>query len=181
MADPLDDRPVLLAMNNPLSSDPRHALFPLPTGCTGNRIWLMLCDAAAERRVEIPSKNQYLAAFDRRNLLNARDWSKADARRAAGPLLDGLSGRVALILGAGTADACGLARGGSGWLEWRDAHRNLLGAEPLTYAVIPHPSGRCREYNDPEFRMTVARELLTLYLKSKLGLTYDSIKRRINN
>jgi len=30
-------KPILLGMNNPLSDDQAHALYPVPDGCTGAR------------------------------------------------------------------------------------------------------------------------------------------------
>jgi hypothetical protein len=156
-------------MNNPLSSDPRHALYPHPPGCTGYRLHEMLATEALLREPPVViTRQDYLARFDRRNLLNAREWSAADARRAAGGLLDGLGSgssaapatRCAAILGASTLKACGLPRPPQ-WGAWR-SYQWTPDLE-LRYCLLPHPSGRCREYNDPMMRRLAGLTLLNMY------------------
>ena len=130
-------RPVLLAMNNPLSPDPRHALYPYPPGCTGYRILKLL-----QRRRPDVTRSQYLRAFERHNILSSRTWSRPAAREAAEKMRALLAtcyqGRTVLVLGS--------------------EPRDLLGLPPLlvypqeiggiTWRQLPHPSGRCRWYND---------------------------------
>lgn len=88
------------------------------------------------------SEEDYRRGFDRRNLLPTRYWDRTKARAAAERLLPRLEGRRVILLGS----------------EVRAAFRLppvLL--EPLiergvTWRQLPHPSGRCRWYNDPKNR-----------------------------
>lgn len=175
-----DGRPVLLAMNNPLSRDPAHALFPYPALCTGHRLWRMLADFAAELDPPVVvGAHDYLRVFDRRNLLSSRKWLQSDARRAGAELLPQLAGRRVVVLGVSTLAALGLSR--LGWGEWGiDYADHKLGQGDLVrlanddpgspcpevplvrYCCLPHPSGRCREYNDPAMRELTSRTLWEL-------------------
>lgn len=151
-----DGRTVLLAMNNPISGEPEHALYPHPPGCAGHRLCDMLWEAAREAGA-LPDfgvcKRVYLRRFDRRNLLSAREWSARDARAAAGQLLPQLLGRRVVVLGVGVLDAMRLSRP-TDWGRWVEEGG-------MSYTLLPHPSGRCREYNDPEMRRLAGRTLLT--------------------
>jgi len=149
-----DKRPILLGMNNPLSPHPRHALFPHPDGCTGHRIWMMLAERTGATRA------QYLAAFDRRNLLSTREWSQSDAQAAAHEFLlqtSLMTGRTVVLLGDAPRRAFGM--------------RKLL-IEPqkmdgVTWRQIPHPSGRNLFYNDMTCRALIAMLLEELYDKHR--------------
>src|SRR6266576_4990037 len=94
-------------MNNPLSSDPRHALFPHPPGCTGYRLWKLL-----QRRRPDVTRAQYLAAFERMNILSSRAWDRPAAREGAermrALLRHGYQGRTVLVLGSEPRDMLGL-------------------------------------------------------------------------
>lgn len=157
-------RPVLVGMNNPLSSDPRMALYPAPVNCTGWRVWQMLLDAGRasySHRLEghpLPTGRDYAAAFERRNVLSATEWSRKEALASGLSLMDELSGRTIVVLGIRTAEALRLPR--LPWCEW-GTHYHL--PETTTYCIVPHPSGRCREYNDPEMRERVGSILWGLY------------------
>lgn len=132
-----DRRPILLAMNNPYSDDPRHALYPHPVGSAGHRLWQML-----RARVPTVTRHSYIRDFDRRNLVQARQWSALAARQAADSLVASVQGRVVLVLGSDV--------------------RNILGLEPqlvhpiedrgVTWRQLPHPSGRNLWYNSAENR-----------------------------
>lgn len=155
-------RPVILGMNNPLSLKPEHALFPYPPGCTGHRILEML-----RTRVPDVSRSQYLGAFDRRNLLTAREWCAGDAKLAAVAFLQTMrdTGRVVLVLGEGPRHALGIPK---------------LLVHPqeywgVTWRQLPHPSGRCRWYNDPACRGVAALLLEELY---KMGDSHARNKSR---
>lgn len=162
-----DDRPVLLAMNNPVSSNPAHALYPYPPGCAGHRVHEMLREEMARRgRPHVPSRSEYLAAFDRRNVLSKPVWSQREARASGREVLRSLSHRTVVVLGAQTLQALGLPRGPWGeWAEWDAgdllAPRGDLSAS-VRYCLLPHPSGRCREYNYPRMRALAGRILADL-------------------
>lgn len=154
-----NDRPVLLAMNNPQSILPEHALYPHPEGVAGHRLYEMLRDSAAEQGLPV-SRVNYLERFDRRNLLNALQWNTAEAYRRAGVVLEAVRGRNVIVLGVRTLRALRLSRpgGSSTWGRWRRVDRL-----DLNYCLLPHPSGRCREYNDPDMRRKTGDLLLKLY------------------
>jgi hypothetical protein len=123
-------------MNNPLSRDPAHALFPHPPGCTGHTLW----------RWSGLTKQEYLDRFERRNVLPGREWDLRDAREVAPLIRESLVGRRVVLLGSPVNS---LMRGGTehelaGAFVWRpsDARGGLM-------AMLPHPSGRNRFYNDP--------------------------------
>lgn len=140
-------KPVLLGMNNPLSSRPEHALYPHPVGCTGHRIWKML-----EVRTRA-SQEDYLEAFDRRNLLGVQTWRMADAREAASHFIREMNGRVVLVLGAEPRDALRLP---PLLVKPQDLHG-------VTWRQLPHPSGRNLWYNVPENKHLAELLLEELY------------------
>lgn len=71
---------MLVGMQNPWSTDPRHALFPAPPGCTGERLWRALEDVGGHTR------GDYLRAFERRNLVTG-PWDAEAAQREGERLL----------------------------------------------------------------------------------------------
>ncbi len=118
-------RILLVGEDNPHSLDPRHALYPHPPGCAGDR----LC-----HRILDEHRGSYLEKYDRTNLCSGA-WSTTEARVRALDLLE--SGRPMVLLGARVARAFGLD-----FLPFSVA----CGASLM--AVLPHPSGRCRLWND---------------------------------
>lgn len=164
--------PVLVGMNNPYSDDPKFDLYPAPNHSAGGRLFSILFDAATRyprarvlgQRVAIErdlflTRNSYRTAFDRVNVLHARKWSVGLARVAAADLKQVLRGRTVVVVGVKTLEVLGLARP-SDWCVWSD---DTLWA---TYALIPHPSGLCREYNDPVLYRRVGDLLLDLFMNS---------------
>jgi hypothetical protein len=145
----LDMRPVLVGMNNPVSSDPKHALFPAPEGCTGHRLYEML-----RSRIDI-SRGEYLARFDRRNVVSLRVWDKKMAAEGAAKLEQEFwgSGRTIVLLGNDTREAFGHPRS--------LLHPYVIGG--ATWRQVPHPSGRNLWFNDPTNRELVAILLEGLY------------------
>lgn len=151
---------LLLGMNNPISDDPECDLYPYPEGCSGWRLWKMLSDGTTRR--------QYLDAFDRLNLLRARQWSPIEARRAACALRPSLSGRVVVVLGTEVRAALGLPK-----VPPLSAHREPIQVGGIEYDMrwiaFPHPSGRNRWLNDPD-NLFQARQLFqTIYRISTAG------------
>jgi hypothetical protein len=160
----VDQRTVLLGINNPLSDDDRSALFPAPVNCTGWRLWQMLRDALPESP---PGRADYTRSFDRRNVLHARAWSKKEARAAGAALLPGLEGRRVVVLGVQTLAALGLPR--RQWGEWSEQAVTDLVSEAdacAEFCLLPHPSGLCREYNDPAVRALAGRVLAEEYARA---------------
>lgn len=149
---PADTRPVLLGMDNPLSSAPEHALYPHPPGCTGWRLYDML-----RERLPGVTRGQYLRAFDRRNLCEEK-WSIRAARDRGRWLTRELQGREVVVLGAQPRSALGLPEL---LIEPQDR-------DGVTWRQIPHPSGRNLWYNDPGHRQMVAVLLEQLFKSVKL-------------
>jgi hypothetical protein len=135
-------------MNNPLSSNPDDALVPWPDGCTGHRIYSMLCEHDA--RWEADCAHDYLNAYDRRNLVAGRAWSAAAAREAAAEFHRVATGRVTIVLGAQVWRALRLPAD----VPVLGAHRECLGTE---WHRVPHPSGLNRWYNVPGNRQAAAK------------------------
>lgn len=136
----MSDRLVIVGMNNPHSERPDAALLPHPRGVAGHRLWKMLHDVCGM------SRHEYCLRTERVNLVNATSWDHSAGAEAAGPLWRALEGRRALVLGA-TARA----------LLWLPA--SSLGdwsvCRGVRWASIAHPSGLCRQYNDPMYRLAV--------------------------
>lgn len=113
--------------DNPHSGDPRHALCPYPPGCAGSRLQDRILDV---------SLGDYLRRYDRVNLC-AGKWSAPEARlRAAGLVSDGA---LLVLLGAKVAAAFGLDH----------EPFTVAGLRGAVVVQLPHPSGRCRVWNDP--------------------------------
>lgn len=133
----------LVGEHNPYSADPRLALFPAPAQSAGARLCAMLGMGRAE----------YLKEFERRNLMphEVAGWSapaarlRADEVLRAHPIGDGL-----VLLGARVSAAFGadfrsmLFRPRFVQVGAGDVLRGL------NVLVLPHPSGRSREWNRPE-------------------------------
>lgn len=165
----MDKRPVLIGMNNPISSDPEHALYPWPEGCTGHRIYRMICDASAARGAPEPTDEQYLSAFDRRNLIGGRSWptgagSAKIKQAAAGVIAQSLMGgeRRVVLLGAEVRRAFGLVS------EPLGCERTRAG---FWIYALPHPSGLCRWYNELGNRARAAELLRSLYAEGSACAT----------
>lgn len=124
---------MLLGMNNPLSDDPAFDLYPYPEGSTGYRLWKMLPEGT--------TRAQYIAAFDRMNLLRARRWDAAAAREAGEVLLPSLAGRVVVVFGTEVRKALGFRQA-----EPLSFHED----DQLRWVAFPHPSGLNRWFNDPD-------------------------------
>ena len=145
-----DNRPVLIGMNNPVSSDPKHALYPYPPGCTGHRLLEMLQD-----RVPSATRGQYLDRFDRRNLVPHKTFSATIAAKHAAEIEQEFwgSGRTVVLLGLDVVKAFRHPRS--------LIHPQLIGG--TTWRQIPHPSGRNLWYNDASNRQLVAMLLEDLF------------------
>lgn len=139
---------VLLGMNNPLSADPAHALFPHPPGCSGWRLWRMV------HALTNCGRGTYLQ-LDRRNLLHAKRWSGPAARVAAQRFVTEMTMRQpvqalrpqVLVLGQAAWAALGLPAGAP--------LVHPVTVDGITWRRVPHPSGRSRWYNDAGHRAVV--------------------------
>ncbi len=152
-------KPVILGMNNPISSDPEHALFPAPEGCAGHRLWRLLHNRTGA------SRSEYLEAFERRNLIPHKNWTMAEARALSAAFIEEVRGRVVLVLGAEPRDALKLPRIPIKPVE-------LYG---VTWRMVPHPSGRNLWYNVKGNRETVELVLEEMYRGANLPPSQGSL------
>jgi len=137
---PRDEHPVIVGMNNPLSEDPRAALMPYPRGSAGWRLWRMVSDVCGIGRAE------WMRRTERVNLCDTKIWDPRLASAKAERLWPTLRGRRVVLCGRLTQQILRLSD--SHRLEWRES-------DGVTWCWIPHPSGLCREYNDPLMREVV--------------------------
>lgn len=125
-------------MNNPHSDHPGAALFPHPVGVAGHRLWEMVHAICGVTRAE------YCRLIDRRNVLNARQWDLLAAAEALQDMEVVLQGRRVVVLGATVRNLLRLPATTLG--RWQRSPR-------FEWCYLPHPSGLCRDYNDPLVRL----------------------------
>jgi len=162
-------KPILIGMNNPVSTRAGHELYPLPDGCTGNRIWKMLSARTGA------TMRQYLETFERRNLVRGAAFDKVQARAKAYEYVVELrdSGRTVVLLGNEVRRAFDFVLRGDGSLFGDEGlppvlvHPTVIGG--VTWRQIPHPSGLNRWYNEPENVKVVELLLEELYLDASRG------------
>jgi len=135
-----DPRPLLVGISNPYAGRPGfshvEALYPLPIGCTGHRVFSMLSEAGNFTR------QQYLAAFARTNLDESDFRSKLERARTV------------VCLGATVWADLDLPSSVP-LLGWAVEDRRR-------YCRVPHPSGRNYWYNRPSNRAAVGALLADL-------------------
>lgn len=147
-----DRRPVLIGMNNPVSVDPAHALYPLPKGRAGHRLYEMLAEVNPS-----VTMSSYARTFERLNLVIG-PFDRAVARERAAELIPVLAGRGVVLLGKEVARAFYVVDE----IDW--IPRRVHGA---TFYLLPHPSGRNHKYNDPDVRRAAGEVLARLYAEAR--------------
>lgn len=136
-------RPLLIGQAPGPNTRPDCPLYPLPATSAGGRL----------ARFMGISERDYLRAFDRVNLLYEFPGKEGKedrfpphlARRAATHMLPLLAGRQVILVGRNVATAFGY--GELEWFTWAEHHLGQ-GRDRVRFGVIPHPSGRCRAYNE---------------------------------
>lgn len=135
------DKVLLVGEANPYGADPAFALYPAPVGCSGYRLAVNILGL---------SRAEYLARFDRVNVLDGPRWSAPRARQAARIILATREPKRVVLLGQKVADA----------FEVRAPRFSVVRQAGVRYAIIPHPSGLCRVWNEahavPRARAAVA-------------------------
>jgi len=116
-------------MDNPLSDDPRRALWTQPVGCTGHRLWQM-----ATARTGI-SESDWLERTQRMNLC-VGGWSKRAAIEKMQEIRPSLTDRTCIMLGREVAWTFGMDQD---FLHWTPHMHD--------WVAIPHPSGLNHWYN----------------------------------
>lgn len=123
-------KPFIIGENNPLSSDPKFALYPLPRGSTGDR----LCRLILQMK-----RHEYLTMFERRDLLSQEKWSVVAARASATMLAEEMKEAPVILLGSKVCAAFRLP------FEPFTVVANPF-TRKLQVAILPHPSGLCRAW-----------------------------------
>lgn len=127
--------PVLVGEDNPYGGRPANALLPTPKGSAGHR----LCT-----KIFGMDPRQYMLAFLRYNLCTGK-WDVVEAQRRAMGLGWLYAGNPIIMLGSKVKSAFSLPP-----MEPFDvvdiAHN---GGFHGRYLYLPHPSGRCRAWNEP--------------------------------
>lgn len=150
-------RPILVGEDNPYGGDPYFALYPAPDGCSGHRLCCnILC----------MSRDDYLLEFQRANLCDSR-WSAREARLRAAELVK-TNFRI-ITLGKKVASAFGLDF--APFCETATEVREGWSVSVSSVLMLPHPSGRCRTWNEPgAFRRARLAVLQFLpHLSAKMG------------
>lgn len=119
---------------NPYGRDQRYALFPHPRNSTGWRLCHLVLGLERAR---------YMQVFERRNLLPDPRWSNKRARAAAAAVLEEAGPHDTLVLlGVRVARAFGI-------VQAPFSVHLVPGGGGRVAALIPHPSGLCRLWNEP--------------------------------
>jgi len=133
-------KPLLVGELNPYGVAPAYALYPLPINAAGYRL----------QRILGLGMRDYLRKFDRVNLCSRR-WEMSVARARADRITaeQRQSGRAVILLGFKVCRAFGV--------------EYVPFSATCGLRVLPHPSGRCRVWNQPGAERR-ARELLAEFL-----------------
>lgn len=133
----------------------------------------MIVEAQEHDGLPQMARRQYMEGYERHNVLYGKVWNTALAKQGAALLAPRLADRIVVICGVQTLGALQLPRP-SDWCTWVESepHATLFTADDLSfrYALIPHPSGRCREYNDPNLKMKTGRMLLDALQDAERGI-----------
>lgn len=137
-------KPILVGEQNPYGGDDYYALYPAPDGCAGHRLCCLILGMHSA---------EYLDAFERVNLVRGK-WSAPTARDAARQLVAErmVQGRPSprfILLGSKVAAAFGAHLPGCEFHPYR-TYLGGDGAWAPHYAILPHPSGLCRMWNEPQ-------------------------------
>jgi hypothetical protein len=117
---------LLVGEDNPISMDPRYALYHEPNGCSGHRL---------QRRVfGLDARRHYLALW--RTNLCVGGWDQDMAEERAEQLMPPFPWTVIVLLGKKVAKAAGRALGTT--IPAMDVHH----ASGVAVVSLPHPSGR---------------------------------------
>ena len=150
-------KPWLIGEHNPYQKEDdaqaheRYALYPYPPQSSGARLATILG----------LTHREYRERFVRRNLLVQSKWSVRQARFAALGVVAASEGAPLVLLGARVAAAFGFAFEPFTILNplGRDA---LVHGGGFRFAIIPHPSGLSRFWNEPHSYARARTTVLSL-------------------
>ena len=134
-------------------------LFPWPPSSAGGRLMEMLG----------MEKEEYMISFDRVNLFEGvpARWSTPEARVRANAIQYNYGNEVVFLLGARVARAFGIDRDPWSIVQRADSMDGSL----VTFVLLPHPSGRCRAWNDKR-SIARLRRLVDKYLR-RTGVRHE--------
>lgn len=145
---------LIIGLDNPQSSDPRHALFPHPKGCAGHRLYNMILEVDAyfdrAQYMSIPKSNLFPCGR------MPTKQKKGNLTMAAQVLIASVqdTDKKVVLLGNEVRNAVFGDTLGKTWPMAK--FTTLHGAR---FAWIPHPSGRNPFYNDTRNRRKIGRFL----------------------
>lgn len=137
---------VLVGESNPYGNDPRYALFDLPERAAGHRL----------RALIFGVRRTTYARFHRTNLCDG-DWSVKSAREKVKRICTDLPTATFVLCGKKVQSAFNFKYEREPFTTWEEVGGPEY--EGLKFVLIPHPSGRNREWNR-EGAIERARELL---------------------
>ena len=122
-------KPVVVGETNPYGDNPYYAMYPWPDGSAGHR----LCSLV----LRVP-RLRYLDYFDRVNLCRGK-WSVVEARKIVSELLS-VPDRRLVLCGSKVSRAFGVPY----------EPYTVVSEKGCSLVVLPHPSGLCRLWNEPD-------------------------------
>jgi len=152
---------LLVGLDNPQSSDPKHALWPRPANCAGYRLHQMI------KLVDPTFSERHYLSIPRTNLFPVGPCPKSyksEALRQAGELirrqLEG-QGTYVVCLGNDVRNAV---------IEASNLKATMFYEQLGSYYTwLPHPSGRNRDYNEKKMQRKVGAFLRAL-IKTQVGI-----------
>lgn len=130
----MNKKTLLVGELNPYGSDPGFALYPFPEYASGARLCQLI--------IQVP-RRLYMKHFDRANLCNGK-WSIREARAQVNRLLKRQPKKI-VLLGSKVCSAFGLT-----FIPFKQ--QKYITPElksSVDVVILPHPSGLCRIWNEP--------------------------------
>lgn len=144
--------PLIVGESNPYGNEDYLSLYPVPSNSAGGRLCRIILGM---------TPRQYLDSFERANLVVGDKWSAAAARERAQQLSRERPPTRIVLLGAKVCEAFGQQLGDFEWVVNAPTGHSFL--------RLPHPSGRCRVWNDPS-ALPRARGALRLFLPARVAV-----------
>jgi len=145
----MSSKPLIVGESNPYGGHADFALYPSPDGCSGHR----LCCLILRMRRKV-----YIDSFDRVNLVVGK-WAMKSARSAAAHLRTE-HGRI-ILLGSKVCAAFDIP------FKPFSGHEE----DGVRFAILPHPSGLCRLWRDPDAGAKARNTVLNLAPELEVGVT----------